>query len=167
MVSHASKILTKIIYRRIEKQIEVELSDDQFGFRRDIGTREAILTLRLILEDRMKKNRPTVLAFVDLEKAFDNVNWNKLFEILKTTGIKYRERRLIYNLYKKQTAVIRIEGEEREAAVHKGVRQGCSLSPLLFNLYIEQAMQEIKEEYGKGVMVQGEEIKTLRFADDI
>ena len=79
LVSHASKILTKIIYRRIEKQIECQLSEDQFGFRRDVGTREAILTLRLILEDRIKKNRPTVLAFVDLEKAFDNVNWNKLF----------------------------------------------------------------------------------------
>ena len=54
-----------------------------------------------------------------------------------------------------------------EAAVHKGVRQGCSLSPLLFNLYIEQAMKETKENYGKGVTVQGGVIKTLRFADDI
>ena len=87
--------------------------------------------------------------------------------ILKATGIKYKERRVIYNLYKNQTAMIRIEGEEREATVHKGVRQGCSLSPLLFNLFIEHAMLEIKEEYGKGVMVQGDEIKTLRFADDI
>ena len=119
------------------------------------------------MEDRIKKNRPTVLTFVDLEKAFDNVEWNELFEIMEATGIKYRERRVIYNLYKDQTAVVRIEGEERKAEVHKGVRQGCSLSPLLFNLYIEQAIQEIKEEYGKGVMVQGEEIKTLRFADDI
>lgn len=167
LVSHASKVLTRIIYRRIEKQVECELGDDQFGFRKDVGTREAILTLKLILEDRMKKNKPTFLAFIDLEKAFDNVEWNKLFEIMKAIGIKYRERRVVHNLYKNQTAVIRIEGEEREAFVHRGVRQGCNLSPLLFNVYIEKAMQEIKEKCGNGITVQGEEIKTIRFADDI
>ena len=63
--------------------------------------------------------------------------------------------------------MLRIEDHEREAAIAKGVRQGCSLSPLLFNLYIEQALKEIKERFGKGVTIQGEEIKTLRFADDI
>ena len=167
LISHACKILTRIIYRRMERQVEAELGEDQFGFRRNVGTREAVLTLRLILEDRIKKNKPTFMAFVDLEKAFDNVDWNKLFEILKMTRIKYRERRVIYNLYKNQTAVIRVEGHEREAIVQKGVRQGCSLSPLLFNLYIEQAVKETKEKFGKGVTVQGEEIKTLRFADDI
>lgn len=167
LVPHACKILTKIIHRRMERQIEDELGEDQFGFRRNVGTREAILTLRLILENRIQKNVPTFLAFVDLEKAFDNVDWNKLFKILKITGIKYKERRIIFNLYKNQTAVIRIEGYEREAAVQKGVRQGCSLSPLLFNLYIEQAMKEIKEKFGEGITVQGEVVKTLRFADDI
>ena len=49
----------------------------------------------------------------------------------------------------------------------KGVRQGCSLSPMLFNLYIEQAVKETKDKFGEGIKVQGEEIKTLRFADDI
>ena len=76
------------------------------------------MTLKLILEDRMKKNKPTFLAFIDLEKAFNNVEWNKLFEIMKTIGIKYRERRVVHNLYRNQTAMIRIEGEEREAFVH-------------------------------------------------
>ena len=102
LVTHASKILTRIIYRRIEKQVEYELEEDQFGFRKDVGTREAILILKLILEYRIKKNRPTVLAFVDLEKAFDNVDWNILFGIMKTTGIKFRERRIVYNLYMKR-----------------------------------------------------------------
>ena len=167
LISHACKILTRIIYRRMEHQVESELGEDQFGFRRNTGTREAILTLRLILEDRIRKNRPTFMAFVDLEKAFDNVDWNKLFEILKMVGIKYRDRRVIYNLYRDQTAVVRVEGHEREASIQKGVRQGCSLSPLLFNLYIEQAINEVKEKFGDGVTVQGEVIKTLRFADDI
>ena len=116
--------------------VEADLGDDQSGFRRNVGTREAMLTLRLILEDRLRKGKPTFLAFVDLEKAFDNVDWNKLFQALKQAGVKYRERKAIYNLYKNQTAVVRVEGHERDAVVGKGVRQGCSLSPLLFNLYI-------------------------------
>ncbi|MGX9339093.1 RNA-directed DNA polymerase, partial [Pantoea dispersa] len=167
LITHSCKILTRIIYRRMEKLVEANLGEDQFGFRRNVGTREAILTLRLILEDRLRKGKPTFIAFVDLEKAFDNVDWNTLFKIMKEAGVKYRERQVIHNLYRNQTAVIRIEGNEREAVIEKGVRQGCSLSPMLFNLYIEQAVKETKEKFGEGIKVQGEEIKTLRFADDI
>ncbi|HCF9438095.1 TPA: reverse transcriptase family protein, partial [Pseudomonas aeruginosa] len=89
LISHGCKILTRIIYRRMEKLVEADLGEDQFGFRRNVGTREAILTLRLILEDRLRKGKPTFLAFVDLEKAFDNVDWNKLFQVLKQAGVKY------------------------------------------------------------------------------
>ena len=167
LLSHASKILTRIIYRRIEKRIDEELGEDQFGFRKNRGTREAILALRLIMESRYKKGKDTYMAFVDIEKAFDNVKWNKMFEILKETGIKFNERRTILNLYKGQKAMIRIEGEEGEANIKKGVRQGCSLSPVLFNLYIENAIKEVKEKFKAGVTVHGERIKMLRFADDI
>ena len=72
LISHSCKILTRIIYRRMEKLVEANLGEDQFGFRRNVGTREAILTLRLILEKRLRKGKPTFMAFVDLEKAFDN-----------------------------------------------------------------------------------------------
>lgn len=167
LTTHASKILTKIVYRRMEHEIEEKLGEDQFGFRKSRGTREAILTLRLILEGRQKKGLSTYIAFVDLEKAFDNVNWSKMFRVLKKVGVKYRERRFIHNLYTNQEAVVRIDNEERTSAILKGVRQGCSLSSLLFNIYIEEAINEVKEKYGKGVKVHGETLKMLRFADDI
>nr|QNU13194.1 fatty acid synthase 3 [Locusta migratoria] len=85
----------------------------------------------------------------------------------KIVGVKCRERKVIYNLYKNQTAVVRVEGHERDVEIGKGVRQGCSLSPMLFNLYIEQAIKESKEKFGEGIKVQVEELKTLCFADDI
>ncbi|XP_049769511.1 uncharacterized protein LOC126108338 [Schistocerca cancellata] len=53
LISHSCKILTRILYRRMEKLIEADLGKDQFAFRRNVGTREAILTLRLILEERL------------------------------------------------------------------------------------------------------------------
>lgn len=54
------------------------LTEDQFGFRRGIGTREAILDLKMVIE-RMEKRKQTFLGFVDIEKAFDNVTWDEMF----------------------------------------------------------------------------------------
>jgi len=73
MFSHALKILTKIMFRRMEKKIEDTLLEDQFGFTKNRGTREAILALRLIIEKRIRKDKSTFITFVDIEKTFDNV----------------------------------------------------------------------------------------------
>ena len=66
-------------------------------------------------------------------------------KILKMIKIDYRDRRIIIELYKQQTAFIKIKENKREAAIRKGVRQGCNLSPLLFNVYTEQAVNGCKE----------------------
>ena len=95
----ASKILTTIIYRRMEETIEISLDEDQFGFREEGGTREALLSLRLIQNGRLRVGKPNFIAFFDLEKAFDKVSWPKLFDILKNKGIKYKDRRIISSLY--------------------------------------------------------------------
>ena len=87
-------------------------------------------------------------------------------EILKMIKIDYRDRRIIRELYKQQTAFIKIKENKRKASIRKGVRQGCKLSPLLFNIYIEQAINDCKE-YCTGVKVNGVRIQMQRFADDI
>ncbi|KAI5718650.1 hypothetical protein M8J77_024598 [Diaphorina citri] len=167
LTSHASKILTRIILRRIEKNIDNFLTDDQFGFRRGMGTREAIITLRQIIEKRNKKGKVTYLSFVDLEKAFDNVNWSKMFELLKKIGINFKDRQIIHSLYKNEVGVIRSGEVQEEAVIQKGVRQGCSLSPYLFNVYVQEAINHIKEDTNVGIKIHGEKIDMLRFADDI
>ncbi|XP_049833909.1 uncharacterized protein LOC126278101 [Schistocerca gregaria] len=70
-------------------------------------------------------------------------------------------------MYNNQEGIIRVDDQEQSARIKKGVRQGCSLSPLLFNLYIEEAMMEIKERVRSGIKIQGERISMIRFADDI
>ena len=79
--------------------------------------------------------------------------------------IDYRDRRIIRELFKQQTSFIKVKENKRDAAIRKGVRQGCNLSPLLFNIYIEQAINECKE-YCTGVKVNGVRIQMVRFADD-
>ncbi len=166
LLSHASKILTRIIHKRIQSKVEENIGEDQFGFRKGKGTREAILSLRIILEKRLKKGLNTYVAFVDLEKAFDNVEWTRMFKVLKEIGIKFKERRAIWNLYKEQKAEINVEEEVREAKIQKGVRQGCCLSPILFNLYIEKVIEEMNERKA-GISIQGYNVRMIRFADDI
>lgn len=87
LITHAFKIITKIIKNRIDKKIEKNQGKDQFGFRKNIGTREAILTLRILIEKQIRRNKGTFIAFFDLEKSFNNVKWNILFDILKTIGV--------------------------------------------------------------------------------
>jgi len=70
-------------------------------------------------------------------------------------------------MYKSQTILIKIDGKEQETKIKKGVRQGCILSPILFNLYIEEAMKELREKIQQGVRIGGIMITALRFADDI
>jgi len=65
-----------IINRRIEGKVDECLKNDQYGFRRQKDAREAFLGLRVLIEKQIDRNKVTYLAFVDLEKAFDNVNWN-------------------------------------------------------------------------------------------
>ncbi|XKL65467.1 hypothetical protein PGB90_008887 [Kerria lacca] len=86
--------------------------------------------------------------------------------MLKEINVKYKDRRVIWNLYKEQKAEIKVEDRTEEARIRKGVRQGCSLSSISFNLFIEKVIEEMNET-GSGVSMQGQKVRTIRFADDI
>jgi len=95
-------VCAKTLRRRTEKQIKDVLGEDQFGFRRGKETRDAIGILRIISERTLKIDEELCVCFIYWQKAFDRVNWTKLMQILKGTGIDWRERRLISNLYMAQ-----------------------------------------------------------------
>lgn len=167
LTTHSSKILCRIIKNKIEKVAENILGEDQYGFRKDKGTREPILALRMIIAKRLQKNKNTYIAFIDLEKAFDRVDWNKLFSILKKIGISFKDRRIIHSLYKNQTVIIKSGETEKEAKIRQGVRQGCALSPVLFNIYMEDALRKVREQKKIGIKFGNKTIDMLRFADDM
>ena len=98
LIAHTAKIATKVLRKRIQKKIEEVLGEYQFGFRRGKGTRNAIAMLRIISERTLKIYDDLCVCFIDWKQAFDRVNWTKLMQILKGTGIDWRERRLISNL---------------------------------------------------------------------
>lgn len=77
---------------RIKSKVENNIEDNQFGFRPEKGTREALLASRMLLERRLDLNRSTYLAFVDIKEAFDNVDWKRLFKTMRDVGIDGRNR---------------------------------------------------------------------------
>ena len=84
--------------------------------------------LRIISEQALEIDEELCVCFVDWQKEFDRVNWTKLMQTLKVTGIDWRERRLIGNLYMAQRVKVRLNrGETRSVKFGRGVRQGCCL----------------------------------------
>ena len=104
---------------------------------------------------------------MDYQKAFDKVQHGKLVEILRKVGLDERDLRIIVNLYCGQTASIRREAEDSDVIeIQRGVRQGCVLSPLLFNLYSEEIFKEALDDIELGVSVNGQRLNNIRYADD-
>ena len=166
LIAHAAKILLKIIKKRITPIIESKVSESQLGFRKGKGTREAIYITRILTERALEKKKTIYLCFIDYAKAFDRVRHDKLIEIMKRTGIPNHEIRLIANLYWKQRASVRTNnGETEEIEIKRGIRQGCILSPVLFNLYSEYLIEEALSNK-RGLNINGENINNVRFADD-
>jgi len=123
--------------------------------------------LRIIPERTLEIDEDLFVCFIDWKQAFDRVNWTKLLQILKGTGIDWRERRLISNLYMVQSVRVRLNRREtRSVKIGRGVGQGCCLSPVLFNLYSECLTKETLEGFGD-FKIGGQIIHTVKYADDL
>ena len=167
MISHPSKVELVIIKERLESKIEQYLGKDQYGFRKGRGTRDAIGALRILGERSIEVGKEMNVCFIDYEKAFDRVDWKKLMDILKKIGLDWKDRRLIANLYLDQTVTVQTEVGLTEACqVGRGCRQGCILSPPLFNLYSGWLIEEALIAVNEGVKVGGELVPSIRYADD-
>ena len=165
IMSHVVKILLKVLMRRTRSKTKPEISKLQCGFVNDSGTHNAIFMSRMLSERAIEMQKSLFLCFIDYSKAFDNVKYKKLFEMLEDIQIDGKDLRIIRNLYWKQAAAIRISSHVGEyVEIKKGVRQGCVMSPDLFNLYSERILREL--EAMPGLVVGGNNINNLRYADD-
>jgi len=134
--------LLKILTQSLENKAESYINDSQFGFRKEVGTRDAIGVTRMLCERSLDVGQDVYVCFVDFEKAFDRVDWVKMMEILRIIGVDWRDRRLIMELYMSHEIMVRLNGEHtEETLIGRGVRQGCLMSPILFCLYAETMMK--------------------------
>lgn len=167
LISHTSKIMLYILQARLQAFLLHQIAPEQAGFVKGRGTREQILNARQLIEKAREYYVPMYLCFVDYEKAFDNVRWPKLWTSLKELGVPPHLTTLVKNLYEASQAVVKIDNTLSEKCrIRKGVRQGCVLSPLLYNIYSELVMRRTLENWNGGVKIGGRRFSNLRFADD-
>lgn len=167
IMSHVLKTFLRVIHTRIYKKCEYQINNTQFGFRNGFGTREALFALNVLTQRCKDMNVSVYACFIDYRKAFDCVNHQKMLQILRLTGIDEEDLRIITELYWHQTSKVKVEQENTDdILIKKGVRQGCVLSPLLFNLYSEAIFKEALEEDVGGIKINGTTINNIRYADD-
>ena len=145
-----------------------ELPDIQAGFRKGRGTRDQIANICWIIEKARQFQKNIYFCFIDYAKAFDCVDHNKLWKILKEMGIPDHLTCLLKNLYAGQEATVRTgHGTTDWFQIGKGVLQGCILSPCLFNLYAEYIVRNAGLEKAQaGIKMAGRNINNLRYADN-
>lgn len=167
LMSHVLKLFLKIIHRRIYKLCEEQIAPNQFGFLNAVGTREALFSVQVLIQRSRDVNSNVFACLIDYKKAFDRVKHEMMVEIMKQIGTDARTINIITNLYWNQTAVLKIDGEHTEdIQIQRGVRQGCILSPILFNLYSEFIFREALENIDEGIPLNGVRVNNIRYADD-
>ena len=141
-----------------------ELPDVQAGFRKGRGTRDQTAKIHWIIKKAREFQKNIDFCFIDYVKAFDCVDHNKLWEILKAMGIPDELACLLRNLYAGQEATVSIgHGTTDWFQIGKGIRQGCILSPCLFNLYAEYIMRNAGlKEARAGIKIARRNINNLR-----
>ena len=146
-----------------------ELPDVQAGFRKGKGTRDPIANILWIIEKGREFQKNIYFCFIDYAKAFDCVHHNKLWKILKETGLPDHLPCLLRNLYAGQEATVRTgHGTTDWLQIGKGVCQGCILSLCLFNVYAEYILRNTGlEEAQAGIKIAERTINNFRYADDI
>ena len=147
--ANMSRILAKVILKRLKEAYEKNISDAQFGFRRNRSTTDAIFVLKSVID---KYNGTLIAVYIDLTAAYDHIPRNFMFKVLELrTGASHLIA-ILFKMYQGTTASILGMKEKFEVLV--GCRQGGQESPCIFNYYFDYVLKvaanEIDKEFPKG-----------------
>ena len=139
LVEHAGKILLKIIARRLSEYCEriAILPEKQSAFRPNKSTTDMMFVIRQLQELARKKQIPLYVCFIDLTKAYDSFDRTLLWTVLARFGVPQNMISVIRQLHDSMRACVRLDDRvcSEWFAVEQGLRQGCVLAPLLFNIF--------------------------------
>ena len=163
----AYKLFANIINNRLNEYLEDEMVEEQCGFRKGRSCTDAIFTVQEIMEKRKEHNLLLFLLFIDYEQAYDNVNRDKLWEMRGNKIPNYLVNKIKY-IYRNTKIRIKFnDGITEPIHIYKGVRQGCGLSPVLLNIYINKIIQEFKTVIKKCIKLNNRKlVNTILYADD-
>ena len=166
LLSIPSKVFCQVMLTRMKEKTEMHIKDNQFGFRLGRGTVDAIFIVRQIMEKARERNIAVHFHFVDFKAAFDTI-WRKaLWKMLRAIGIPEKMVNIIKIMYKHSECAVTIDGNLTAwFKVKVGVRQGCLLSPTLFNIFLEFVFEELTS-LDNSFLIRNEFSADIRYADD-
>ena len=169
LLSIPGKVFTRILLERIKETVDGQLRDNQTGFRKNRSCTDQIAALRIIVEQSIEWNSPLLVNFIDFEKAFDSIDRDTLWKLLRHYGIPPKIVTLIQKMYDGTSCKVLHEGRLTDSfQIKTGVRQGCLLSPFLFILAVDWLMKESTSGSRNGIQwTLWTQLDDLDFADDI
>ena len=164
LISHASKVMLKILQARFQQYLNHELPWVQAGFRKSRRARDQIAKIHWFTKKAREFQTNIYFCFIDYAKAFDCVVHNILWKILQEMETPDHLTCFLRSLYAGQEAAVRTGHRTTDwFQIGKGVHQACILSPCLFNLYAEYIMQNPGLDEAKaGLKIAGRNISNLR-----
>ena len=169
--SNMGKIFCSIINTRLQYFLEDHdiLRKSQIGFVKNCRTTDHIYTLHTLIEKHVNQNKSKIFScFVDFEKAFDSIWHEGLLLQLLQNGIGGKTYDVIKTMYTNNKCAVKINNKRTNFfSQRRGVMQGNSLSPTLFNIYINQLAKTLDESSAPGLILNNAEIKCLLYADDL
>lgn len=172
LLSVAYKMYTHILEKRLRRIVERHLEEEQAGFRPGRQTQDNIFVIRNILEKSWDRNKNTYLAFLDLKAAFDSVPRQEIWNALAEKNVPRDLLTAIKSVYANSKGVVRINGTETAPfPIARGVKQGDSLSPLLFTVFMDEIHKICKRRTARTVVGKWNMrtilSQSLLYADDI
>ena len=141
--------------------LEALLPETQNGFRSNRSTTDAIFAVKLLQEKAVEQHSGLHIAFIDLQKAFDTVNRDMLFQVLQRFGCPPKTLSIIRSLHDGMKVRVRtVDGVSEPFPVSMGVKQGCVLAPCLFNIYLTAVSLLVRAE------LQPDDAVSVRYRSD-
>ena len=169
LLSAPGKVLNRILLERMKTAVDPLLRDHQAGFRSNRSCTDQIATLRIIVEQSIEWNSSLHINFIDYEKAFDSVDRETLWKLMRHYGVPEKIISLVQNTYQGMSCRVLHDGQLSDSfEVMSGVRQGCLLSPFLFLLVIDWIMKTTTTGRKNGIQwTLWSQLDDLDFADDL
>ncbi|MFA0954709.1 RNA-directed DNA polymerase, partial [Klebsiella pneumoniae] len=166
LLSVPGKVYGRLVIARVQEKTQQKISDVQGGFMPGRGCTDQIFTVQQIIEKCVAVRKKVYMAFVDLEKAYDRVDRECLWRVLEEYGVNGMLLGAIQAMYEGSKACVRVNGGLSEwFGVTAGVRQGCVMSPWLFNIFMDKCIR-MAEMNDRGLQVGGRQLSVLLYADD-
>ena len=146
LLSIPGKVYGRVLIEKVRSITEGLIGEEQCGFRRGRGCVDQIFTMRQLSEKFVSKGKSLYVAYMDLEKAYDRIDREAMWRVLSMYGVNDDLIRGIRSFYEGSEACVRVCRQESDwFSVRVGLRQGCVMSPWLFNVYMDGVMREVRE----------------------